>query len=300
MKRSWRIIKGSVSDFFEYKILKLSASLAFFTIFSLPGLLIIILWVSQFFHNRQQVESGINTQLEQLMGHDAALSIQEAITNATSSASTSRIAALIGGITLIVGATSIFIEIQDSINMIWQLRYKSSKGFGILKMLLNRLLSFSMIITLGFILLVSLFINGALDIFLNSLIERYPDLTVVLMYMVNIIISLLVTMVIFAAIFKMLPDAKVKWANVWTGAFVTAIFFVFGRFLISFYLGHSRISTTYGAAGSLIVVLLWVYYSAIILYFGAVFTHAYVKEMGGRIHPNSYAVWVKEVEIQPS
>jgi membrane protein len=155
-----------------------------------------------------------------------------------------------------------------------------------------------MIITLGFILLVSLVLNGAMDLLLNNVMERFPQLTVILVYVINLILTFLISTFIFGAIFKVLPDARVQWKHVRMGAVVTAFLFMVGKFLISYYLGHSRMTSAYGAAGSIIVILLWVYYSSIILYFGAVFTHVYAVHTGSRIYPNKYAVWVQQVEVE--
>ena len=155
-----------------------------------------------------------------------------------------------------------------------------------------------MIITLGFILLVSLLLNGAMDVLLNNLMEKYPQLTVILVYILNLVLTFIISTFIFAAIFKVLPDARVKWKHVWTGAVVTAVLFMMGKFFISYYLGHSRMTSVYGAAGSIIVILLWVYYSAMILYFGAAFTHVYAAHTGSRIYPNNYAVWVQQIEVE--
>lgn len=297
IKDAWTITKRSVTDFFDGNILKLSASLAFFTIFSLPGLLIIIIWVSDLFYGREVAEGSVYHQIEGFVGHSAALEIQNTIRNATMS-SESSFATVVGLIALMIGATSVFSEIQDSINRIWRLKAKPRKGFGILKMIFNRLLSFSMIITMGFILLVSLVINGALDLLLGRWMSHYPELTVVIVYIVNLVITYIITTFIFAAIFKVLPDARIKWKHVRIGACVTAFLFMGGRFLISYYLGHNRMSSAYGAAGSIIVVILWVYYSSMILYFGAAFTHAYVIFKGSRIYPNNYAVWVQQIEVE--
>lgn len=297
VKNAWKITRLSFSEFFSRNILKLSGSLAFFTIFSLPGLLIIIIWVSDLFYGRDVVEGSVYSQIESFVGHTAALDIQATIRNATTSTG-GNFATIVGLIALTFGATSVFNEIQDSINNIWRLKTKPKKGFGILKLLFDRLLSFSMIITLGFILLVSLVINGGMDFLLDNLMVKYPQLTVVLVYILNIVISYFITAFIFAAIFKVLPDAKIKWRHVWIGAFVTAFLFMLGRFLISYYLGHNRMTSAYGAAGSIIVILMWVYYSSMILYFGAAFTHVYVKFKGQRIYPNSYAVWVQQIEVE--
>jgi len=297
IKDAWKITKLSFKDFAGLNILQLSAALAFFTIFSLPGLLIIIIWMSDLFFGRELVEGSVYNQIQGFVGSAAARDIQDAIRNATMG-SDSQLATITGLVALLFGATSVFNEIQDSINHIWRLKAKPGRGYGFLKLLLNRLLSFSMIITLGFILLVSLLINGGMDYLLNSLTENYPKLSVFIVYILNIILTFFITSFIFAAIFKVLPDARIRWRHVWVGSFVTAFLFMLGRFIISYYLGHSRMSSAYGAAGSVIVILLWVYYSSMILYFGAAFTHSYALHRGSRIYPSNYAVWVQQIEVE--
>jgi membrane protein len=294
---TWKILKQSFSDFVSDNILKLSASLAFSTVFALPGLLIIIIWISDFFYGREAVEGGVYKQIAGFVGHNAAVDIQTMIKNATLSGDSS-FATIVGLIALIIGATSVFSEIQDSINFIWRLKAKPRRGRGWLTLIINRLLSFSMVVGLGFILLVSLVINGAMDLLINHLLQRFQDLTVIVAYSINLIVTFFITAFVFGLIFKVLPDAKVKWKHVRIGAFTTAIFFFGGKFLISFYLGHNRMTSAYGAAGSVIVILLWVYYSSMILYFGAVFTRVYAVCKGSRIYPNQYAVWVEQVEVQ--
>lgn len=297
IRGAWTIIKQTFKDFFEMGVFKLSSALAYYTVFSLPGLLIIIIWVSDLFYGRKAVELTVYSQMESFVGHNVAEDIRQTISGATAG-SGNNLATIIGLVALVIGATTVFGEIQDSINRIWRLKAKPRKGFAILKMIFNRLISLSMIVSLGFILLVSLLINGALDFLLNKLMDRYPDITVVLIYVINGTVTYFITASIFAAIFKVLPDARIKWKHVWIGAFVTAALFMLGRFIITYYLGHNRMTTAYGAAGSIIVVLLWVYYSSMILYFGAVFTHAYVMYKGSRIYPNSYAVWVQQIEVE--
>ncbi len=296
-KSIWKITKQTFVDFFASNVLKLSGSLAFFTVFSLPGLLIIIIWFSNLFYGREIVENSVYHQIEGFVGHNAAIEIQQTIHNATQNTG-NNFATIVGLVVLIIGATGVFEEIQDSINQIWKLKAKPRKGKAWLKLIVNRLLSFSMIITLGFILLVSLLLNGAMDVLLNSLMDKFPHLTVILVYIINLVLTFLISTFIFAAIFKVLPDARVKWKHVRVGAFVTAFLFMAGKFLISYYLGHSQMTSAYGGAGSIIVILLWVYYSAMILYFGAAFTHVYAIHMGSRIYPNNYAVWVQEIEVE--
>lgn len=165
-------------------------------------------------------------------------------------------------------------------------------------MLQNRFLSFSVIISLGFLLLVSLGISSIIDGFSERLRASFPDVTVVVFYIINIVITLIVTAIIFGVIFKVLPDAQIKWRDVMSGSIATALLFMLGKFGISFYISKSDVGSTYGTAGSLVILLLWVYYSSIILYFGAEFTKAYAVKYGSEIHPNHYAVTTKTVEVE--
>ena len=221
--------------------------------------------------------------------------LQLIIKNA-SLAGKSQLAFIIGAITLLVGATTVFAEIQDSINQIWGLKPKPKRGW--LKMIQNRLLSFSVIASLGFLLLVSLGVTAIIDGFSERLQAHFPEVTVVVFYIVNIAISLAVITLIFGVIFKVLPDAKIKWKDVLAGAIATALLFMLGKFAISFYISKSEVGSTYGTAGSLVILLLWIYYSSIILYFGAEFTKAYAVKYGSEIHPNHYAVTTKVVEVE--
>lgn len=294
----WKIIKQTFAEFIGGNVMKLSAALAYYTIFSLPGLLIIIIWVSDIFYRRETVEGGVFGQISAFVGHDAAVQIQETIKNA-SVAVDGKWAAIIGIVTLVIGATGVFSEIQESINQIWHLKTKAKKGRGWVRLIVNRLLSFSMVVTLGFLLLVSLVINSVMDVLLEQLSSRFPDIEVYVVYGFNFLFTFLITSFLFGIIFRVLPDARIGWKDVKAGAITTALLFMGGRFLISFYLGQSnRITTAYGAAGSLIVILVWVYFSSIILYFGAVFTRIYAISRGRKIYPNNYAVWVEQKEVE--
>jgi membrane protein len=297
IKDIWTITKQSFADFADNSVLKLSAALAYYTIFSLPAMLIIIIAVSDIFYGRAAIEGTLYHQISNFVGTEAALQIQQAIRGAALSNS-SNFATMVGVVTLLFGATSVFGEIQDSINHIWKLKAKPKKGKGFLKMLINRLLSFSIVVSLGFLLLVSLLINGLMDALINRLTDMFPQVTVVVVYVFNLVLTFGITSLLFAMIFKVLPDARIEWRHVRAGAFTTALLFMGGKFLIGYYLGHSKLSSTYGAAGSVIVMLLWVYYSAIILYFGAVFTHVYAVHTGSMIYPSNYAVWVRQIEVE--
>lgn len=229
------------------------------------------------------------------VGPDTALQLQQIITNASLEGK-GTVSLIIGIITLIIGATSVFAEIQDSINMIWGLKPKPKRGW--LKMLQNRLLSFSVIVGLGFLLLVSLSVSAIVEGLNKKLQSIFPEVTVVVFYILNLVITFSVITVLFGAIFKVLPDAKIKWKDVLAGAIATAILFMLGKFAISFYISQSNVGSTYGTAGSLVVLLLWIYYSAVILYFGAEFTKAYAIRYGSDIHPDHYAVITKTVEVE--
>jgi membrane protein len=291
----WGLIKGASNCFMENRVLKLSAALAYYTVFSLGPMMIVIIFLADIFYGREAIEGTIYAQISGLVGKDAAVQIQETIRNSALS-NDSTLMAVVGIVTLIIGATSVFAEIQDSINMIWGLKAKPKKGW--LKMLINRLLSFSIVVSLGFLLLVSLIINGLLEGLMGRLKEAFPDLTVVVVYIINLILTFVVITLLFGIIFKVLPDAKIKWKDVLIGSMATAGLFMIGKFAITYYIGTSNIGSIYGTAGSLVVLLLWVYYSAVILYFGAEFTKIYATQYGSRIHPNEYAVWIKQIEVE--
>jgi membrane protein len=271
----------------------MSAALAYYTIFSLAPLLILVISVSTIFYGKSAIEGSVYSEIRSFVGDAAALQIQDLIKNATITKGNA-FASVASIIALIIGATGIFGEIQDSINFIWGLKAKPKRG--VLKILLNRLLSFSIIVSVSFILLVSLLVNTLLDILSDRLIKIFPHITVYLAYTCNFLLTFIVTTLLFGVIFKILPDAKIKWRDILTGAITTSLLFMLGKFGITFYLGTKNIGNTYGAAGSIVIVLLWVYYSAIILYFGAAFTKNYAHEKGRRIYPNDYAVWIEFVE----
>jgi membrane protein len=292
-KSLWKVLKLSFNDFIDDKIAKLGAALAYYTIFSLPGILLIIITIADTLYGKEAIQGALQYQISSLVGVQPAIQIQDIIRNAHLSKKTS-LAAVVGIITLIIGATSMFGEIQDSINLIWRLKAKPKRGW--VKLLLNRLLSFSMVVTLGFLLLVSLVISSLITLFSNYMASYFPELTILFIYIINLLLSFVITVFLFAIIFKVLPDAIIRWRDVTVGATATAILFMAGKFAIGYYLGSSSVATTYGAAGSVIIILLWIYYSAIILYFGAAFTKEYAQHFGYRIFPAN-AVWVKAVEV---
>ena len=290
---AWIVLRDSFNGFLDDRCLKLSAALAYYTIFSLAPLLVLIMSLTSIFLGKDAIQGRIFRQINGLVGNDAALQIQEMIKNVGLSGKTNA-ALAIGIITLIIGATTMFVEIQDSVNMIWRVKPKPKRGW--LKLIKDRLLSSSLIISLGFLLLVSLLVNGLLLALSDRLTHLLPHVGIYLISGFNFMVSTAVITILFAIIFKILPDAKISWHDVRWGAIFTALLFMLGRYLIGLYIQTTGTSSTYGAAGSLIVILLWIYYTAVILYFGAEFTQAYANHFGIRIEPADYAVYVERTE----
>ncbi|MBD0365616.1 MAG: YihY/virulence factor BrkB family protein [Flavisolibacter sp.] len=294
-KGTWQILRDAGKGFMKDKVPKLSASLAYYTIFSLGPMLIVIIFLTNLFWGQQAVEGNIVGQLKDLIGNKAALQIQTIIKNASID-SNNKLTAIVGFITLLIGATTVFSEIQDSINSIWNLKVKAERGW--LKMLITRLLSFSIVVALGFLLLVSLVVNALLEGLMDQLQQLFPDIAVIIIYILNLLLTLLVIGFLFAIIYKVLPDAVIKWRDVSVGALFTTVLFMIAKFGITFYIGKSDIGSTYGAAGSLVILLLWIYFSSMILYFGAEFTKAYAMKYGSEIKPNEYTVTVQVVQVE--
>ena len=293
LKNFWTILKAAFNGFIDDMALKYSASLAYYTVFSLAPLLLLLISLAGVFWGREAIQGKVFDELNGLVGNDAAIQVQNMIKNLEMSGK-STLSVIIGVVTLILGATSVFGEIQESINIIWKVKPKPKVGW--VKLIKNRLLSGSMIVTLGFLLLVSLIINGVLLAISDRLEVYLPDITVILFNILNVVISFVVIAVLFGVIFKVLPDAKISWRDVRSGAIFTAVLFMIGRLVIGLYISSSDTGSTYGAAGSLIVILIWVYYTAAILYFGAEFTRAYADFNGVSIAPAEFAVLVEQTE----
>ncbi|MBA4853997.1 YihY/virulence factor BrkB family protein [Emticicia sp. BO119] len=297
LKEYYSFAEEVFSEFSTDNATKLSASLSYYTIFSLAPMLVVIISVAGIFYGREAIQGQLYGQIDWLIGKDAAAQVEELIKNARLSQK-SGLAAIIGTVTLMLGATGVFAEIQDSINFIWSLKAKPKSG--ILKYLFNRLLSFSLILSLGFLLIVSLLVNTFLDIFSQRLQLLFENMTVYLFMFLNLTIVFSVITLLFATIFKVLPDGRIAWKDAFLGAGVTAVLFMVGKFLIGYYLGQSKITSTFGAAGSVVIILLWVYYSSTILFLGAEFTKVYTRHYGTPIQPNRNAVLLvkKEIEVK--
>lgn len=294
-KNLWVSLKEAFSAFNDDNALKLSASLSYYTVFSLSPMLIIIISLCGLFFGEEAVRGQIDEQIRGLVGQAAAVQIQELIKKAELT-NQSGFAAVIGIGTLFVGATGVFAEIQDSINFIWSLKAKPKQSW--LKYLINRLLSFSMIISIGFLLLVSLALNAVLGAMSGYLERFFSEGTVVLFYLLNQALVFAVISGLFAIIFKVLPDGYLRWKDAYFGAAFTAVLFMVGKYAIGAYLASSSVASTYGAAGSIVLILLWVYYTSAILYFGAEFTKVHAQRFGKKIVPKPHAVLVQKKEVE--
>lgn len=284
------ILKLSYQGWKEDKASRLSAALAYYTIFSLAPMLLIIIAVTGLFWQRDVVQSQLLNQIQGLVGAEGRTFVADLITSASHPAQ-GILATVVGIITLLIGALGVFNELHNALNTIWDVKEEETQGFveAVKKVIFDRLLSFTMILGIGFLLLVSLVISAALSAVQETIGNAIP-VSEILLQLVNLIISIGVITVLFALIFKFLPDAEIAWRDVWLGAFVTSVLFSLGKFLIGLYLGNSAVASSFGAAGSLVLLLIWIYYSAQILLFGAELTQVYANNYGSKIVPEGEQV----------
>jgi membrane protein len=304
LKQLWKVLMATFSGFSNDNGLKFSASLAYYTVFSLAPLLLLILSLAGIFLKDDSYRKDFYDQIQHYIGKQGTLQIQSTM-NSQDITGKSGIGLGISIVTLLLGASSIFIEIQDSLNIIWRVKAKPKKGW--VKMLKNRFLSFSLIVSLGFLLLASLLVNIIISAISDKIVAFLPHLLgkglagvvgETFLFTVNFGITLVVISVLFGIIFKVLPDVKIKWKDVRSGAIFTAILFILGQYIISLYIQYTAQGSVYGTAGSLIVILVWIYYTAAILYIGAEFTQVYAEARGSHIEPADYAVVIQQTEVE--
>lgn len=268
----------------------LGAALAYYTVFSLAPLLLISIALAGFFLGEEAARGQVLNQLSGLIGEQGGQAMQDMVQNANAKPTTGLVASIIGVVTLLFGASGVFGQLQTSLNIVWGVEPKPGRGItGLLK---DRFLSFGFILVVGFLLLVSLILTAAITFVAEWLGRMTPGLEA-LAQVLNFVLSFGVITVLFALIFKYLPDAKIAWKDVWLGAVITAALFVLGKFALGLYLGTGSVGSSFGAAGSLIILLLWVYYSAQILFFGAEFTQVWANRFGEKVVPDDDAVPAK-------
>ncbi|MGG5576360.1 YihY/virulence factor BrkB family protein [Myroides sp. C15-4] len=294
-KKIGELFKKSVMDFLDDRATKFSAALSYYTIFALPPLIILIISASGFFLEEKDVASFFYEQIAELVGPNTAQEVQNAMNNVTLNRS-GVLPTIIGVAMLLFSASGVFAEIQSSINYIWGFIAKPEKS--IIRLVKNRLLSFAMIASVGFLLLVSLLINSLASILYDYLAEFFAESTIYLVKVLNNAIVFVIITLLFTTIFKTLPNGIIRLKDAFVGAAFTAVLFMIGKFGIGVYLGTTATSSLYGAAGSIIVMLMWVYYSAMILYFGAEFTKNYALLFGERIRPGQFSLEIDKNAIK--
>lgn len=294
MKKLFNLLKATFKEWKEDKASRLAAALSYYTIFSLAPLLLVAITIVGFVMDPGDIEGELYAQIEDLIGMEGADMVRTMVDNAAASESKG-LAAVVSIVTLLIGATGVFMALKDSLNTIWDVR--PAPGRGIKGMLKDRALAFSLIPGIGFLLLVSLIADTVLSVISRYASDVFPsELWLIAVRILSLVISFGVVTLLFAVIYKVLPDAKIEWRDVWVGAAVTALLFTIGRFAIGLYIGNSGTASAYGAAGALIVILLWIYYAAQILFFGAEFTQVYARTYGTRLEPEDGAVRMTDEE----
>ena len=296
VKRLWEPVAETFSDFSSDRCPRLAAALSYYTIFSLAPTLIIVIAVAGLVWGREAVQGELMTQFAGMVGEEGGKQIETMVVNASRQPRTGTIALILGIVTLLFGALGVFTQLKGALNTVWEVQLKSPGGWrGIWLMIRTYLLSFAMLLVIAFLLLASLVVSTALSAAGKWMSGMLP-LPEGAMYALNMVISFAVVALLFAAIFKILPDVKMSWRDVWVGALVTAALFTAGKFALGMYLGRSAAVSMYGAAGSGIIILLWVYYASMIFLLGAEFTQVYSRRWGSRIEPSPWAESVSEKE----
>ena len=290
------LLKDTFREWREDGAPRLAAALAYYTTFSLAPLLVLVIAIAGLVGGQEAAQSQVMAQVEDLLGSKGREFIQGMIESA-SQPTTGLTATIIGAATLLFGALGVFGELQNSLNTIWEVKPKPATSFldGIKRFVIKRLVSFTMVLGIGFLLLASLIISAAISAFAAYIGTRWP-LADLWLELINFLVSFIVITFLFAMIFKFLPEIKIAWKDVWLGAAVTSVLFSLGKFLIGLYLGRSEVGNIFGAAGSLAILLIWIYYSAQILFFGAEFTQVYANKYGSKIVPDPGMLKITERE----
>lgn len=292
----WQILKKSVTSFLKEDAFTYSAAISFYTMLSLPAVLLIVVSMGATLYGENRIQEELIDQISRLIGPSTAGQIEQILAKASIQEENTLLARAVGIGTLIFSSTTVFFSLQLAINRIWNIEAKPEKGFA--KYLLNRLLSLAMVIGIGFVLMVSLVVEALLVIFKKFVQGFQENLSVILMKIGSEAVSFCVVMVIFSLMYKILPDAKLKWRDVWIGGLITTLLFVGGKLLIGVYLGASSLTDLYGASGSLVVLLVWTYYASFIFLFGAKITYVYTKRNEGKLETYDHASEVKNIKIE--
>jgi membrane protein len=294
IQKVFTVLKNAFKSWFDKDPFRESSVIAYYAIFSLPGLLVVVMTLAGYFFGREAVNNQVAAQFTSTMGSETAKQIQDMIIQA-SRLRNSLLATIIGIITILVGATGVFAEFQFALNAIWEVKLDKAKS-GIWNIIRVRLFSFGLIISIAFLLIISLVVSALISAFGTWLTGHFSDSFLLVINLLNTGISVTILAVLFAIMFKILPDARIKWRHVWIGSFVTASLFEVGKYALGLYFGKANPGTGYGAAGSVILIILWVTYSSMIVLYGAEFTHAYATMFSGKVIPSEIAK--KEIPVK--
>ncbi len=291
VKFYWETLKEAFKEWNDSSATQNSASLAYYAIFSIPGLLIIIIWLAGYFFGQEAIRGQISSQINDMMGEDVAKSIEDLIASALIDKQ-NIFMKIVGVFSLVFGATTIFFQLQKTLNHLWDVEAAPRKA--IIKFLLDRANSLGMILVIGFLLMVTMVLSSLISLFNNFITMQLGFETYLLMEIVNFSIGFLLVTAVFALMFKVLPDVEISWRSVWAGAILTAILFTIGKFLLSLYFAEFKPTSAFGKAGTIILVMMWINYSCMLIFFGAEFTQVYSRKKGYTIVPSKHAQWSYE------
>lgn len=284
----WDTLKETFTEWNNSDASKDSASLAYYAIFSIPGLLIIIIWIAGNFFGQEAIQGEISNQINDLMGEESAKSIEEMIASALIDKQ-NIFMKIVGVFSLVFGATTIFFQLQKSLNSLWDVEAAPKKA--LVKFFLDRANSLGMILVIGFLLMITMLLSTVISLFNNFITIQLGLETYILMEVVNYVIGFLIVVLVFAFMFKVLPDVQISWRSVWTGAILTAVLFTLGKFLLSLYFAEFKPTSAFGKAGTIILIMMWINYSCMLIFFGAEFTKIYAQKRGYTIIPSTHAKW---------
>lgn len=290
----WFMARDTCKEWIASDPWRLSAVVAYYAVLSLPALLVIVINIAGSVLGTDAIQGKVSDEIGKAMGSDAAKTMRIMIASASEGKKTT-VATILGIATLIFGATGVFYQLQKSLNEIWDV--KENPKAGIKKLIINRSTGLGLIIVIGFLLLISLIISSLLTAFGNYLRGIFPDYLLTVFYLINMIVSLGIITILFALMFKFLPDIKIKWKSIWLGSLITSLLFVTGKYVLSIYFGKADPGSTYGATGSIILILLWVSYSCMILFFGAGFIKIYAKKFGHPVEVKKFANKIEIIEV---
>ncbi len=292
--KSFLKIVGSASKrWWEKDPFMQSAVIAYYAIFAMPGLLVIVISIGTLFFKRDVITGQLYTQISSIMGVETARQVQDMIIS-VSQTNKSMLATIIGLITVLLGATGVFVELQKALNVIWGVKAKPRRA--IIMLIRTRLFSFGLILSIGFLLLISLTITTIIAVMGDWVLNHWPNIVLIIFYVLNFIISFGIVMLLFALLYKILPDAKIQWKHIWLGSILAAFLFILGKTAIGFYLSKSNPGSAYGAAGSIVLILLWVSYSSMIFFYGAEITRAYADHFTGKVSATEVALKIPDKE----